>query len=136
MKLPVFEAIVSSSYEFQAGTYVIGDPFYVLPDAKRIRLSHKMDNGVAVFAENGVHGLIGSVAGGDGTYEDNRGEEFPVHSGTLAILNVQMVDQNMLNDNKSFVDVIDMDFSFDVEYDDGDFYIDDIFISTNANAGW
>jgi len=81
------------SATFPKGTYYIGDLCYILkPEWKEVcDLIIKEDTVLEgkFKLSDGREFFIGNTAYGDGTYQDNLGQEYPVDSGSLGLIEVR-----------------------------------------------
>lgn len=81
-----------------AGKYFLGDPCYAVPD----RLWDKLLGSCRFFAdcvgEVEGHKVLGfGTAHGDGVYEDQFGNEFPVDAGLIGLVPEALVDMEEFN---------------------------------------
>ena len=71
-----------------AGTYLLGDPCYSVPDEDWDDLlgscNYFMDSAVGT-CPNGLQVLSFGTAWGDGCYRDNKGREYPVDAGMIGL---------------------------------------------------
>ena len=93
MERELYEGTITT----QKGFY-IGDPCYALPDWIYYDQWGKEKNwqdGEIYVPEVGVSFATGSTAYGDGYYHDDKGRRsFPVDSGTLALVPIELIEGN------------------------------------------
>ena len=76
-----------AKYILPAGTYFFGDPCYVTEEDLYQELWSKADDGVHLAEHNGHKYFIGRTAYGDGEYDG-----FPVDSGQLGLIPIELSD--------------------------------------------
>lgn len=100
---PVSSAIVP------AGTYVVGDPCYSIPndlwmewleaaDNRNIDRSHVLQATV-----NGMVAVGVRTYGGDGCFPGNDGNEYPVDAGLIGLVPIEVADKNSMGDARVVV---------------------------------
>lgn len=89
----------SVSVIVEAGTYVLGDPCYAVPNKHWDQLLRScdffLDNPIGtVVTDNGdEYRVLGfGTKWGDGVYRDQRGAEYPVDAGLIGLVPVALVD--------------------------------------------
>jgi hypothetical protein len=78
----------------QAGTYYLGDPCYALEDKDYTGIwgnIHKYRNGA--YKINGYDFIVHSTFYGDGTYLDTKGRSYYVDSGTIALIDMNIIEK-------------------------------------------
>jgi hypothetical protein len=116
-----------------AGTYYIGDPCYVIDKEWDNVCNMSFDkngqplNGVMVL--NNKEMFIGCTAYGDGLYFDQFGNQYPVDSGCIGVVPVELIDKEDCS-NPHFVT---FDKPFAIIYNLGKFEIDTLFIDTTES---
>lgn len=106
------------SVTMPAGKYYVGDPCYAVPDSRWeewLKAANFEDEGRFLVANIDGHAVLGiGTAYGDGTYEGNDGNSYPVDAGLLGLVPVSIAEP-------SFPDLPLVEFTSDFEcsYDDG-----------------
>jgi hypothetical protein len=110
--------------------FYIGDPCYILPDSIYRQFWGKQHKFVAGVFQNIPGYAIGgfAVAGtdcGDGCFEDNLGHHYPVDSGTLSVVSLELADEKKLKEMLKGEDSLILHCPGSAEFDgtDGYFYI-------------
>lgn len=94
--------------------FYVGDPCYVLPDETYYEVwgeTHDFQNGIVEVPNTGLSFAVVSTAIGDGVYpgmvadiySKSSFEVFPVDSGTIAIIPVELIDPEKLDQDESVV---------------------------------
>jgi len=84
--------------EVPTGTYVIGDPCYSIQAQadwdEVLRTSDYFENPIATLTRGGKqYKVLGfRTAWGDGCYDDNQGKVYPVDSGCIGLVPVEIAD--------------------------------------------
>lgn len=119
--------------ELPAGEYYIGDLCYVMNQewdefcALTIKDNYVL-NGKFTLADGRVF-FFSQTAYGDGTYQDNKGNSYPVDAGLIGIIAVKDISENDLK-NLDLGSVHNFDRPFDVSAEAGIFYFGDVRIDT------
>jgi hypothetical protein len=108
------------------GLYFIGDPCYVINESWTEFIDKVKENTITEF--RGYEVFYGGTAWGDGTYLDNNGNEYPVDSGCLGIIPVDLIE---LDSSQELGQIVNFDDEFDVDNDGGIFTFGHIFINTD-----
>lgn len=115
-----------------AGTYYIGDPCYVFNrdqwDALGDQTGWFEETPVAAIHEYRM--VAFGTAYGDGAYQDNLGREYPVDSGLIGIVPIEVVDPTKFRDNP-FGHVVRFDEPFTCEAIGGQLRFGDVVIETD-----
>jgi hypothetical protein len=87
-----------------AGTYIIADPCYVIPNVEwqEFCAAFDWDTTTGVFEKHGMFAMGFSTAHGDGVFTDNYGNLYPVDSGTIGLVDVRWPEQQERPDNYLF----------------------------------
>lgn len=142
---------------FPAGTYYIGDPCYAFQGSDWDKILAESD----FFSNEGKtqNMWAGSTAYGDGTYNDQFGNEYPVDAGLIGIMPIEMCNFGDIRwENDQWIDerricrangekfefkpgnvvTFDQDFSVSYDYENGDFEFGHISIKTSYeyNEEW
>jgi len=118
-----------------AGKYYICDPCYVVKDSEWNDFCDKLFDGDGdVKLKNGRHVIAFSTAYGDGCYQDQYGNEFPVDAGLIGIIPVGAVPKPKKN---RFFQIKTFEFSSDFfcESNNGDMRFGNIHINTGDDKG-
>jgi hypothetical protein len=78
-----------------AGRYFLGDPCYAVPNEYWMPLLDSCDffDGSPVGQANGSQVLAFSTAWGDGTYNDQHGNSYPVDAGLIGLMPIALAQQ-------------------------------------------
>lgn len=133
---------------FPAGTYYIGDPCYAFQGDAWDSILEESDYFNAETATRNM--WAGSTAHGDGTYNDQFGNEYPVDAGLIGIMPIEMcnfggicwengqwIDERgiVLSNGETFEfkpgNVVTYSSDFLVNYVDGYFEFGNIYIDTD-----
>jgi hypothetical protein len=81
-----------------AGTYVLGDPCYVVPNDDWIKLLESCEYFKRpVGISGGYEVLAFGTKWGDGCYLDNKGREYPVDAGLIGLVPIAYADLTQTN---------------------------------------
>lgn len=125
-------------HTFSAGRYYIGDPCYVIEDENWDNVlketgcfGYEPFSGIDenYYHLNGKVCWAHSTAWGDGTYFDNKGEEYWVDAGLLGVIPAEALEGDL--EFRGGYGFTNFDKPFTVEYDEGTFKIGDIIIPTD-----
>lgn len=97
---------IITSVVVPAGTYVLGDPCYSVPDEHWDALLESCDYfmDVPVGHVNGFDVLGFSTKYGDGTYKGSDGKSYPVDAGMIGLVPIEFaVDKDGASDGRSVV---------------------------------
>lgn len=117
-----------------AGTYVIGDPCYTVPNDDWDKLLQSCDYfNRPVGISGGFEVLAFPTAYGDGVYRDQKRREFPVDAGLIGLVPVEYAQ---ITDDKFYPTYT---VTFDkltacTQRDDGTLIFGDVVIKTGDNA--
>jgi hypothetical protein len=119
----------------KAGKYYVGDLCYVLGDrwdevCSLIIVDHKCLDGEFEL-KDGTRFAIYGTAWGDGFYNDQQGNGYPVDSGSIGCVLVNQITEGELD--KMGGNVLDFEDDFETGEDDGVIYIGDIEIDTQGH---
>lgn len=89
--------ITKVTVQVPAGQYVLGDPCYTVPDENWGELLESckfFENPIGeVKVDDKVHKVLAfRTAYGDGTYRDNKGNEYPVDAGLIGLVPIEYAD--------------------------------------------
>lgn len=90
--------IKTALVEIPAGTYVLGDPCYSITSNsdwdELLMTSHYFENPIGIVTRGGkTHKVLGfRTAWGDGCYDDNQGNVYPVDSGCIGLVPIEIAD--------------------------------------------
>lgn len=131
------------SESFQPGTYYIGDPCYPFPHDNtnlwdswcKILMNggDRVADWRKVFEFRGHKVATDSTAEGDGVYCDQFGHDYPVDSGSLGILPIDLIRPFSKYTDESLMDlgnIVTFDEPFVVTLDHGIFHFGHITIDT------
>lgn len=114
-------------FNLPAGSYYIGDPCYVIRDKDWEKVCDVLSNTSGVLNVLSLPFFMAGTAYGDGTYQDNDQNEYPVDSGTLGAVPVELID------------IVDPDATIKkfpnglfIQYENGIFQFGDIYIDTKG----
>ncbi len=116
---------------FKAGTYYIGDPCYVLSEKDWDKIlgndGHSTIKGKDVF--------FAGTAYGDGTYEDQNKNEYPVDTGCIGIFPVEVCLKTKLKEvpKRKMGMIFTFDADFEVSANNGNFTFGDVEIITDGS---
>ena len=116
--------------------FYIGDPCYVLGDKIYYDFwGEKKKFSDGVFKFKNLYFAIGSTKYGDGCYGDDDGNEYPVDSGTIALIPLELVGKK---DRLELGNVFEITGEAEFAYEDGMFEVTlpdshEIRIDTNAD---
>lgn len=125
-----------------AGTYLVGDPCYAVPDHRWMEWLEAADYETqdVLLAELDGHPTLGiGTAHGDGTYEGDDGNEYPVDAGLIGVVPVEIADYS---DDKyprgKIMRKVEFTKDFDCSYEDGTIVLGHIEIDTDPeeDEGW
>lgn len=118
------------SVEVPAGEYFVGDPCYGVPADRWMEWLHAADYENAhpmLVAELDGKTVVGvSTAYGDGTYDGSDGEGYPVDSGLIGVVPVELVEE----DSPWGMNKVSFANPFTCSYNDGTITIGHITIET------
>lgn len=130
------------SVHMPAGTYFVGDPCYAVPDERWmefLRLADpdvfgenptRTDGGVSriLNAELDGHPVLGiGTAYGDGEYEDQDGQTYPVDAGLIGLVDIGLAQAS----GTALGSVATFDRPFECSYKDGKIVLGHIVIDTD-----
>ena len=123
-----------NKYKFNAGLYYVGDPCYAIQNDKdwEYVCDQIGDNNEAHFKFKGYNMWLHRTAWGDGSYLGSDGNLYAVDSGTIGV-----VRADSIKDEPDFLGIyafIVFDKPFEVWYNKGTFYINDIVIHTDETS--
>lgn len=116
-----------------AGTYVVGDPCYSIPNEMWMAWLEQADytqndrNHVLVASVNGHLAVGVSTAFGDGEYFDQNGNTYPVDAGLLGLVPIEVAGKNSLGDERV---IMTFDAPVDCFYDDENVVLGPVIIET------
>lgn len=122
------------NFKLPKGTYFLGDPCYAIQDDERWQEvvnrmydgSHNKDADVMVVpsksGKSDAKIFYGSTAYGDGRYEDQNGNEFPVDAGMIGLVPMSIAEPEGMNLSKCGK-IVNFETDVFVEWDDGYFFI-------------
>lgn len=117
--------------------YFIGDPNYVLKDPYMYILNVQPDRGIFTN-EGGLTFAKFRTYFGDGIFEDDDGDQYPVDSGCIAVLPMSICDEQQAE--KHLGAIINMESPFPAEWEPDDGVEGDIVIANSivihTNPGW
>lgn len=96
--------VVTTLVDVPAGTYILGDPCYVIADNQWEPLlksaNYFVDSSVGkLTVGDKTHKVLGfGTAWGDGCYQDNLGNEYPVDSGLIGLVPIEVaqIDESLI----------------------------------------
>lgn len=118
-------------YTISYGTYVIGDPFFMLSDKNYEEWGRQcFEDGIIEFGFK-LQMYVFKTGYGNDLFIDSKGHVFEVNSGAIALVPQSLIDLGKFNKNwkKTWVKRSLIPFSF--TYDNGIFTIDDVILDTN-----
>lgn len=113
------------------GKYFIGDPCYVIEEWDDFLSDY-------LFKESGEEGTFqdknvwaNNTSYGDGLYNDNVGNNYPVDSGTIGVIPLEICNVTEKEiEEKELGSVVNFKKNFSPFYEEGFFYIENIIIDT------
>lgn len=122
-------------HKLPAGKYFIGDPCYVFTDADWDALLEALDSFESddIQHHNGFELWAFGTAFGDGVYTDQNGIEYPVDSGLLGIVPLEMITNP---EGQEHGTVIEFQKPVAVDHENGTFWFGQICIKTNDVNGY
>lgn len=117
-----------------AGEYYVGDLCYVMNDqwdeVCELMFGNGSPDGVYTL-KNGVKFAVHGTKHGDGTYEDQIGNLYPVDAGVIGCIRIADIDS--IEADIELGNVIEFDSDFDTSCDDGVIWIGHIRINTDSD---
>lgn len=118
--------------EFFAGKYYLGDLCYVLTSEQWDELMDQVIDGGwgcrdGDFIVNGRRVFLGSTHNGDGTYYDNKRNQYSVDSGTIGICPIELITPELIEYNESLQlgHILEIKEMFKMSSDNGIFILND-----------
>jgi len=87
--------LIAGTVKMPAGTYMVGDPCYSVPNARWMEWLESADykNNYILMAELDGQMVLGfSTAYGDGEYCDQEGNKYPVDAGMIGLVPVDLIE--------------------------------------------
>lgn len=120
--------------EFPPGKYYLGDLCYVLtPEQWDELMDQAIDGGWGCrdgdFIVEGERIFLGSTHSGDGTYYDNKKNQYSVDSGTIGICPIKLITPELIEYNKNLQlgSILEIKERFKISSDNGIFILNDNF---------
>lgn len=119
-----------------AGKYYVGDPCYVIQGENYKRWDDFIDHYFEIEGcKNGVYTtwegkqlFAANTMYGDGVYQDQKQNSYPVDAGMIAAVPFELID---MHENVKFGQVIEFNEPFYASRQDGVIYIGNVVIDTN-----
>lgn len=117
------------------GTYFLGDPCYAIHGERWQKIVNRMYDGLhdsdadvmIVSSKDGTSAacmFYGSTAYGDGRYEDQNGNEFPVDTGLIGLVPMSIANPEGMK-LAECGKIVTFAHEVDISWDDGVFHITD-----------
>lgn len=122
-----------SVYTLAPGKYYIGDPSYVFDSGNWDKVMAAGGDFVSSepFLYGGLSMWVAYTANGDGEYEDQNGNKYPVDAAVLGAVPIELVENP---EHESFGAILDAPRGLEVCLEDGVFRFNQIVIDTDADT--